>query len=110
MVWVILGPLAPAISEDLSLTPAQKGLMVAVPTLAGAVLRVVHGLLVDRIGPKRSGAISQPLVIAGLFASWFFGLHSFAGTLALGVILGFTGARFATQPPPPPPRYPPHQP
>src|SRR3546814_3134329 len=65
MVWVILGPLAPAISEDLSLTPAQKGLMVAVPTLAGAVLRVVNGLLVDRIGPKRSGAISQLIVIAG---------------------------------------------
>src|SRR3546814_19314204 len=56
MVWVILGPLAPAISEDLSLTPAQKGLMVAVPTLAGAVLRVVNGLLVDRLGPKRSAA------------------------------------------------------
>src|SRR3546814_3112159 len=57
MVWVILGPLAPAISEDLDLTSAEKGLMVAVPTLAGAVLRVVNGLLVDRIGPKRSGAI-----------------------------------------------------
>src|SRR3546814_9763090 len=60
MVWVILGPLAPAISEDLSLTPAQKGLMVAVPTLAGAVLRVVNGLLVDRIGPKRSGDRKRP--------------------------------------------------
>ena len=45
MVWVILGPLAPSISEHLGLTPAQKGLMVAVPTLAGAVLRVVNGLL-----------------------------------------------------------------
>src|SRR3546814_8515984 len=29
MVWVILGPLAHAISEDLNLTHAQKGLMVA---------------------------------------------------------------------------------
>src|SRR3546814_3827747 len=70
MVWVILGPLAPAISEDLDLTSAEKGLMVAVPTLAGAVLRVVNGLLVDRIGPKRSGAISQVIVIAGLFIAW----------------------------------------
>ena len=95
MVWVILGPLAPAISEDLGLTPAQKGLMVAVPTLAGAVLRVVNGLLVDRIGPKRSGAISQLIVIAGLFTAWLTGVHSFAGTLALGVILGFAGASFA---------------
>ena len=61
MVWVILGPLAPAISADLGLSPAQKGLMVAVPTLAGALLRVVNGLLVDRNGPKRSGAISQAI-------------------------------------------------
>lgn len=95
MVWVILGPLAPAISEDLGLTPAQKGLMVALPTLAGAVLRVVNGLLVDRIGPKRSGAISQLIVIAGLFAAWTMGVTSFSGTLALGLVLGFAGASFA---------------
>ena len=53
MVWVLLGPLAPDIAKTLALSPAQKGLMVATPTLAGAVLRVVNGLLVDRIGPKR---------------------------------------------------------
>jgi NNP family nitrate/nitrite transporter-like MFS transporter len=95
MVWVLLGPLAPAISKALMLTPAEKGLMVATPTLAGAFLRVVNGLLVDRIGPKRSGAISQIIVIAGLFTAWLMGVNSFAGTLALGVILGFAGASFA---------------
>lgn len=95
MVWVVLGPLAPAISADLGLTPAQKGLMVAVPTLAGALLRVVNGLLVDRIGPKRAGAISQVIVIAGLFLAWLMGVTSFTGTLALGVVLGFAGASFA---------------
>lgn len=95
MVWVLLGPLAPDIAKALLLTPAQKGLMVAVPTLAGAMLRVVNGLLVDRIGPKRSGAISQAIVIAGLFSAWSLGVTSFAGTLALGVVLGFAGASFA---------------
>jgi MFS transporter, NNP family, nitrate/nitrite transporter len=95
MVWVILGPLAPEISKSLHLIPAQKGLMVAVPTLAGALLRLCNGLLVDRIGPKRTGAISQVVVIIGLFAAWFFGVSSYAGTLALGVILGFAGASFA---------------
>ena len=95
MVWVLLGPLGPDIAKALSLTPAQKGLMVATPTLAGAILRVVNGLLVDRIGPKRSGAISQLIVIAGLFTAWFLGVSSFTGTLALGVILGFAGASFA---------------
>ncbi|MFD1106297.1 nitrate/nitrite transporter [Sphingobium olei] len=95
MVWVLLGPLAPAISKTLALTPAEKGLMVATPTLAGALLRVVNGLLVDRIGPKSSGAISQLIVIAGLFTAWVMGVNSFGGTLALGVILGFAGASFA---------------
>ncbi len=95
MVWVLLGPLAPDIAKALALTPAERGLMVATPTLMGALLRVVNGLLVDRIGPKRSGAISQVIVIVGLLAAWFMGVDSFGGTLALGVILGFAGASFA---------------
>ena len=95
MVWVLLGPLAPIISKDLGLNAGQKGLMVALPTLAGAVLRIVNGLLGDRIGPKRTGAISQIVVIVGLFCAWHFGIHSFEGTLALGVVLGFAGASFA---------------
>ncbi|WP_121071778.1 nitrate/nitrite transporter [Sphingomonas trueperi] len=95
MVWVLLGPLAPDIARTLHLTAAQKGLMVATPTLAGALLRVVNGLLVDRIGPKRSGAISQMIVIGGLLSAWMLGVNSFGGTQALGVILGFAGASFA---------------
>jgi NNP family nitrate/nitrite transporter-like MFS transporter len=95
MVWVLLGPLGPEIAKTLHLSPGQKGLMVATPTLAGAVLRLVNGLLVDRIGPKRSGAISQIIVIGGLLSAYALGVDSFGGTLALGVILGFAGASFA---------------
>lgn len=95
MVWVLLGPLAPIIAPQLGLDAAQKGLMVAVPTLAGAALRLVNGLLVDSIGPKMTGTLNQIIVIAGLLFGWWFGVDSFAGTLALGVILGFAGASFA---------------
>jgi NNP family nitrate/nitrite transporter-like MFS transporter len=95
MVWVMLGPLAPIISEELGLDPAEKGLMVAVPTLAGALLRLVNGVLVDSIGPKTTGALNQMIVIAGLLFGWWFGIDSFAGTLAIGIILGFAGASFA---------------
>ena len=95
MVWVLLGPLAPSISADLGLNAAQKGLMVATPTLAGAVLRILMGLLVDKLGPKRTGALGQVIVIAGLFFAWLAGVHSFAGTLMLGGLLGFAGASFA---------------
>lgn len=95
MVWNMLGPLAPIIAKELNLTPAEKGFMVAVPTLAGAVLRLVNGFLVDRIGQKVTGAIGQVVVIAGLFAAWFFGVNSLNGTIAVGVVLGFAGAAFA---------------
>ncbi|RXR30819.1 nitrate/nitrite transporter [Sphingobium fluviale] len=95
MVWNLLGPLAPIIAKDLDLTPAEKGFMVAVPTLAGAVLRLVNGFLVDRIGQKVTGAIGQVIVIVGLGVAWHFGVDSLEGLIAVGVILGFAGAAFA---------------
>ncbi len=95
MVWIILGPLAVQIANDLHLDPAQKGLMVALPVLAGAFLRVVNGVLVDRLQPKRAGLIGQLAVIFGLLAFWYMGVHTYTGVLFLGVILGIAGASFA---------------
>jgi NNP family nitrate/nitrite transporter-like MFS transporter len=95
MVWVMLGPLGVQIASDLQLDAGQKGLMVAVPLLSGALLRVVNGVLVDRIGPKATGLIGQVIVIAGLVIAWYFGVHSFGLILALGVVLGVAGSSFA---------------
>ena len=95
MVWVLLGPLAVLMAKDLHLDAAEKGLMVAVPTLAGAALRVVMGVLVDHLRPRRAGIIAQVLVLAGLALAWFLGIHSFAQALLLGVVLGMAGASFA---------------
>jgi NNP family nitrate/nitrite transporter-like MFS transporter len=69
--------------------------MVALPVLAGALLRVVFGILVDRLRPRRAGIIGQVIVIAGLSTAWLVGISSYSGTLALGVILGVAGASFA---------------
>jgi len=95
MVWVLLGPLGVAISKALHLDPAHKGLMVATPVLAGAALRVVLGLLVDRYKPRRVGIGAQIVVIAGLLAAWMIGIDSFSATLLLGCVLGLAGASFA---------------
>jgi MFS transporter, NNP family, nitrate/nitrite transporter len=95
MVWVLLGPLGVAIAKDLHLDAGHKGLMVATPVLAGAVLRVVLGLLVDRFKAKRVGIGAQIVVIAGLLSAWGIGIHSFEGTLLLGCVLGLAGASFA---------------
>lgn len=95
MVWVLLGPLGVAIAKDFGLTPAEKGFMVAVPVLSGALLRLGAGLLVDHIGPKRTGIIGQLVVMAGLLLAWFLGVNSYDQVLALGVVLGVAGASFA---------------
>lgn len=95
MVWVLLGALGVQISNDLLLSPAEKGFMVAVPVLAGAVLRLVAGVLVDRIGPRRAGIICQLVVIAGLLGAWLIGVDTYAEVLAVGVVLGVAGSSFA---------------
>lgn len=95
MVWVLLGPLGVAVAKQLQLDPAHKGLMVATPVLAGALLRLPLGMLVDRYRARRVGIGAQTLVIVGLAAAWFVGIHSFAGTLLLGLVLGLAGASFA---------------
>lgn len=95
MCWVLLGPLGIQISKALHLDPAHKGLMVATPVLAGAVLRISNGLMVDHFGAKRAGIFAQVLVIAGLTAAWYFGVPSFDAILLVGVVLGMAGASFA---------------
>ena len=95
MVWVMLGPLGVQIAKDLGLTHAQKGMMVATPVLAGAILRIFMGILVDHLKPKLAGAIGQVIVMVSLFVAWYFGIHSYEQTLILGVFLGVAGASFA---------------
>lgn len=95
MVWVMLGPLGVQIAKDLGLTAAQKGLMVATPVLAGALLRIVMGILVDHLKPKMAGAIGQVIVMAALLVAWLTGIDSYGRVLTLGVALGMAGASFA---------------
>ena len=95
MVWVLLGPLAVQISKDLGLTAAQKGLMVATPLLAGALLRIVMGVLVDHLKPKKAGIIGQVIVMLGLVWAWLGNLHNYSNLLSLGILLGVAGAAFA---------------
>jgi NNP family nitrate/nitrite transporter-like MFS transporter len=94
-VWVLLGPLAVFIAQDLGLNAGQKGLMVALPVLAGAALRIVNGILVGQWNARRVGLFMQVVVIAGLLAAWMLGLNGFPQVLAFGIVLGVAGASFA---------------
>ncbi len=95
MAWTLLGPLGAQIGEALHLSTQQKGLMVAVPILSGAILRIVLGLAVDRFGAKATGISAQIIVIGALLFAWLVGLANYEATLLMGTVLGFAGASFA---------------
>ena len=94
MVWVILGPLAPLIGEAYKLTPAQKGLLTAVPLLGGSFFRPILGSLTERIGGRKTGLIGLAVTLIPLALGWKFA-HSFYDFLGLGLLLGVAGASFA---------------
>jgi NNP family nitrate/nitrite transporter-like MFS transporter len=108
MVWTLLGALGALIAPTLQLNADQKFLMVSLPILAGAFLRIALSLLVDRIGTKTTGLIAQILVMASLAIAWKFGISSLAQALWLGIALGLAGASFAVALPQSGRWYPPH--
>ena len=102
MVWTMLGPLASEISESLKITQNfvmnadQKATLLAIPVLAGAILRVLLGFLVDKIGAKKTALISQFIVVCGLFYAYFKGEHiTYNELLMVAFVLGFAGGSFA---------------
>ncbi len=94
MVWVLLGALGAYIADDLGLSPAQKGLMVAVPPLGGAAFRLVLGSLADRVGMKATGLASMGLSLVPLAWGALAG-GTYAQILGIGLLLGIAGASFA---------------
>jgi len=94
MVWVMLGPLGPFIGEALKLSPAQKGLLTAVPLLGGSFFRLILGVMTERIGGRKTGLIGLSVSLLPLLLGWQ-AAHSFGEFLAVGVLLGVAGASFA---------------
>src|SRR5216683_7611463 len=94
MVWVLLGPLGPFIGEALKLNASQKGLLVALPLLAGSFFRPILGILADRIGGRTTGLIGLSLTLVPLLVGYQFA-SQYAHFLAIGVMLGIGGASFA---------------
>jgi len=108
MTWVTLGPLIMYISKELNIPVGEKFTLVAIPILAGAILRVPMGILCDHIGAKITGSIAQLIVISGVAYAYLFGLHSYAEVELMGVILGLAGASFSVALPQASKWYPPH--
>ena len=59
-IWVLNGAMGPFISEQFHLSPQQIGLMVSVPTLAGAFMRFPLGVISQYIGRKNAAWRCRP--------------------------------------------------
>lgn len=101
MMWTMLGPLATEIGESLSsrgftMSDDQQATLLAIPVLAGAILRLVLGIFVDKIGPKKTAVAAQIIVIATLFIAYMSADSiTYNQLLIVALGLGFAGASFA---------------
>lgn len=94
MLWVLIGALGIFIAEDLRLGAGEKGLLVAIPILSGSLMRVPMGLLSDRFGARRVGALMLCSLFVPLSIGWLAG-GSWPALVAVGLLLGTAGASFA---------------
>jgi len=92
-IWVLNGAMAPFISETYQLTPGQKGLMLSIPIIAGALMRFPLGVLAQYIGRKKATLVEMALIGVAMLFGYFY-VSSFNDLLAMGVLLGIAGASF----------------
>jgi NNP family nitrate/nitrite transporter-like MFS transporter len=92
-IWVLNGAMAPFISESFGLTPAQKGFMISVPILAGALMRFPLGILAQYIGRKSAALVEMGLVALALLYGFFL-VDTYNEVITMGVLLGIAGGSF----------------
>ncbi|GAC1500970.1 MAG: MFS transporter [Steroidobacteraceae bacterium] len=94
-VWVMFGPLAPYISKQLALSPTEGGILVAVPVLSAAILRVTLGNLFQSTDGRRLALLGISLSSIPSLILLFPIVPNYSMLLTLGVLLGTGGASFA---------------
>jgi NNP family nitrate/nitrite transporter-like MFS transporter len=92
-IWVLNGAMAPFISEYFNLTPGEKGFMISVPILAGAIMRFPLGVLAQYIGRKNAALTEMSLIFGSLIFGYMM-VPTYSNVLAMGVFLGIAGASF----------------
>lgn len=91
--WGMLAPLAPDLQDDLGLSDTETSVMIAVPVILGALLRLPLGWATDRWGGR---IVFGGMLIYSAAAAVLIGFaSSYAALLGAGFLLGATGASFA---------------
>jgi NNP family nitrate/nitrite transporter-like MFS transporter len=92
-IWVLNGAMAPFISKEFDLSPAEKGFMISVPILSGALLRFPLGVLAQYIGRKNAALLEMGMIVIALGYGYLF-VDTYREVLIMGVLLGIAGASF----------------
>jgi NNP family nitrate/nitrite transporter-like MFS transporter len=91
--WSMISPLSHQIQADFNLDNTSIGLLIALPTLLGALMRVPTGILTDLFGGRK---VFTGLLLFTLLPVAFLGLaHSFWSYVVGAFFLGIAGASFA---------------
>lgn len=94
MVWLLVGALSLTLAQDLHLSQTDTALVLSLPLLSGALLRVVAGWSSDWYGAKPTGIVILVGELAVVLWGWL-GIHSYAELLLIAFLLGIGGASFA---------------
>lgn len=94
MVWLLVGALSLTLAQDLHLSQTDTALVLSLPLLSGALLRVVAGWSSDWYGAKPTGTVILVGELAVVLWGWL-GIHSYAELLVVAFLLGIGGASFA---------------
>lgn len=92
-IWVLNGAMAPFIADSFGLNDYQKGFLISLPVMAGALMRFPMGLISQYIGRKNAAQCEMGMIVLGLLVGSFF-VQSYGGVLLMGVIIGIAGASF----------------
>ncbi len=93
VIWVMNGAMAPFISEQFQLTASQKGLLLSIPIVAGAIMRFPLGLLAQYVGRKTATMVELALITFTMSFGYFF-VHTYDDLLKMALLLGVAGASF----------------
>jgi NNP family nitrate/nitrite transporter-like MFS transporter len=91
--WSVISPLSKLIQSDLNLDNSAIAMIIAVPTLLGALMRIPMGILADRFGGRK---VMTGLLLFLIIPIAFLGFANSFWTYWLdGFFLGTAGASFA---------------
>lgn len=92
-VWASISPMASNIQELYQLTGTQKSILVAIPVLLGAIMRIPLGVVTDSYGGRKVYTLLLLFLLIPTIGIGF--ANSFAGMIFWAFLIGMAGTSFA---------------